>query len=302
MSARHVIWRITDGKPGHENQTAGLVDALGRLIDLEYHDASCKSSKPKGRKPDLIIGAGHKTHWKLVRWSFLNRAKSVVLMKPSLPMGFFDLCLVPGHDMKRVLSPRKNLVITSGVLNTVRPGRKATPATGLILIGGASAEYEWDGAALKKAIETVVREDPSINWLVTDSRRTEKGFLLSLDGRITKYPHSKTGRDWLPGKLSEASKCWVTEDSVSMVYEALTSGARVGLLPMKRKGKPGRVAAGVEQLVKEGVVARFGKSGPLKTAPARDTVLREADRCAELIVEKFKWKRKDGPDDYQPSI
>lgn len=300
MSERLVVWRIVDGKPGHENQSAGLVGALSRLVDLECIDVRCAGGRPAGPRPDLLIGAGHKTHWKLFWWSFFSRAKSVVLMNPSLPAGLFDLCLVPEHDLKGGQARRANVIPTKGVLNAIRPGKKTKPAVGLILIGGASKEYSWDGPALKKAIETVVREDPSINWLVTDSRRTEAGFLLSLDGWITKYPHKKTGRGWLAEKLAAATKCWVTEDSVSMIYEALTSGARVGLLPMPLKGKPGRVARGIERLVESGQVLRFGERRPAGGVAASPGTLREADRCAELIVEKFELPRKAETDDHQP--
>ncbi|WP_238710331.1 ELM1/GtrOC1 family putative glycosyltransferase [Oceanipulchritudo coccoides] len=268
---------------------------------MECIDVPVNRPRPKCSRPDIIIAAGHQTHWKLLRWSILHRAKSVVLMKPSLPMGLFDLCLVPEHDLKEGFSQRKNLIPTKGVLNSVRPGKKTQPPTGLILIGGVSKEYDWDGETLKKAIETVVRENPSINWLVTDSRRTQGGFLLSLDGRITKYPHKKTAHGWLPEKLASASKCWVTEDSVSMIYEALSSGAQVGLLPMSRKGKPGRVARGIEQLVESGWVSRFGQVKPVSSIQEDKAVLREADRCAELLVKQFELPEKSDKHDYQPS-
>ena len=33
-----VVWRFSDGKPGHDNQSLGLVDALQRRIPIDIYD------------------------------------------------------------------------------------------------------------------------------------------------------------------------------------------------------------------------------------------------------------------------
>ena len=70
--------------------------------------------------PDLILGAGHATH--LVLWWLArkHRTQSIVMMKPSLPMAWFSLCLVPAHDF-RVPPQGENLIVTQGALNRVAP-------------------------------------------------------------------------------------------------------------------------------------------------------------------------------------
>jgi hypothetical protein len=73
-----------------------------------------------------------------------------------------------------------------------------------------------------------------------------------------------------------------------MVYEALSSGASVGLLPMPRKGKPGRVTRGIDQLVEEGKVVRYGQTGSGMATKGFSVRLSEAERCAELLAEKFE--------------
>ena len=35
QAAPRVVWRFSDGKPGHDNQSLGLTDALQRLQELE---------------------------------------------------------------------------------------------------------------------------------------------------------------------------------------------------------------------------------------------------------------------------
>ena len=49
-------------------------------------------------KPDIAIGAGHKTHLYLLAIKRCFGAKIVVILKPSLPLKFFDLCVIPKHD------------------------------------------------------------------------------------------------------------------------------------------------------------------------------------------------------------
>jgi mitochondrial fission protein ELM1 len=90
------------------------------------------------------------------------------------------------------------------------------------------------------------------------------------------FPHQQTPPGWLAGKLSALETVWVTEDSVSMIYEALSGGAKVGVLEMPRLRPGARVIRGLEVLRAEGY---FDKDHPPQ-------LLAEADRCAELILKE----------------
>jgi mitochondrial fission protein ELM1 len=59
------------------------------------------------------------------------------------------------------------------------------------------------------------------------------------DGALTIVPFAATSPDWLPTQLARADQAWVTADSVSMVYEALTAGAAVGVLDVPRPRQAG---------------------------------------------------------------
>ncbi|NIP97883.1 MAG: hypothetical protein GWO24_32430, partial [Akkermansiaceae bacterium] len=89
-----------------------------------------------------------------------------------------------------------------------------------------------------------------LQWNLTNSRRTPAGFLDQLAALpLQIHPCDETGPDWLPQQLLTAREVWVTEDSMSMIYEALTARARVGLLAMPRKSRRGRIVRGLDQLV-----------------------------------------------------
>lgn len=36
----YIVWQVLDGKPGHENQTYGLTEALARQSQVESHPVS----------------------------------------------------------------------------------------------------------------------------------------------------------------------------------------------------------------------------------------------------------------------
>jgi len=69
-----------------------------------------------------------------------------------------------------------------------------------------------------------------------------------------------------------------------MIYEALTSGAKTGVLqlPGMAGAKKSRVAGEIQRLLAERRVMTLS-SGSLDKHEALD----EADRCARLILEKF---------------
>ena len=296
-----VVWRIVDGKPGHESQTAGLVQALGRLYPVDFHDVKtigrvsafvqwAGARFPSGRvlpKPDLIIGAGHKTHLTLLAAKRAYGGRTIVLMKPSLPLKLFDLCLIPQHDG---VASAPNVEMTRGALNTIQPSSVADAGCGLFLIGGPSAHHDWDRASIMAQVIHIVQADQEVRWTLTTSPRTpdstEAALLQLSEPNLKVVPFAQTERGWVAERLQECAHAWVSEDSVSMVYEALTAGARVGLLDVPAKAKFSRVQAGVEALVAEGYVVRFSGEGAVCTVKDAPTQLPfcEAERCARIVL------------------
>ncbi len=298
MTKPLILWLLGDGKPGHENQSLGLADALARRRSCEVFRISLAGKRGLiGRiraalnasggfpRPDLVIGAGHATHPALLWLAHKHNASSVVLMKPSLPLGWFDLCIVPEHDFANGCS-QGNVIITHGALNRVTPdvGEKSGK---LILVGGPSKTHGWDGPAL---FDRLAMATDRGGWELSDSRRTPDGFL---DLARTRLPgvdvisHHDTPPEWVSEKLQQAKEVWVTEDSVSMIYEALTSGARVGLLPMLRKLGKSRVLNGIDRLVADGFLTPFTRWQESHRIASAPETLHEADRCAEELLKRL---------------
>ena len=101
-------------------------------------------------------------------------------------------------------------------------------------------------------------------------------------------PVRNTPPGWAMAQVARSAQAWVTEDSVSMVYESLTAGAATGLLAVPRLGET-RITAGVAELQREGFVTTFAdwqRDGALHAPPGR---LAEADRIAEIVLSR--WPR-----------
>lgn len=294
---------LSDGRPGHENQSVGLALALARrtgatheVVKLDPRAAvwtRMRASAVAGEGIDVVIAAGHRTHLPLWWAARRFRARSIVIMKPSLPAACFDLSILPRHDLAEGAVDRARRIVTRGALNRVPEELPAKEARGLVLIGGPSKHHGWQGEALAPMVARVIAAEPGLVWTVADSRRTPEGFLTSLDlataaGRVVKMPHQRTGPGWLPDELARARVVWVTADSVSMVHEALTAGAATGVLPAPPVGdgdggRPGRAVAG---LIAAGLAAAYPDR-----PRAPEERFHEAGRCADWIVAH--WFRTD---------
>lgn len=295
-----VIWALSDGRAGHVNQTRGLVNALAAMRGSEAHwiDAPgparaflhfAMSRFPPGERlphPDLVIGAGHRTHLALLAARRATGARAVVLMRPTLPARCFDLCVVPEHDGVT----GENVVVTRGALNAVVPGATKDAHAGLLLIGGPSRHSGWNGAAVVQAVRDIAQRDSGLHWTLTTSRRTPADSVRALLGlelvNLRVVPFADTDRDWLPQQLASAARAWVTEDSVSMVYEALTARALVGLIPVPRQGTH-RVARGMDMLVRDRLVTPLDwyRAGHAMFVP--DVPFNESERVAHLILSRW---------------
>ncbi len=294
-----VVWRFSDGKAGHDGQSCGLAEAMGRLWPIEVITPSllpatyALASLFRGRvnrwrglpAPDVVLGAGHGSHLSLLAARRVRGGKAVVLMRPSLPLSLFDLCLIPEHDAPPV---RPNVLTTHGALNRIQPSAALEPTRGLLLIGGPSAHFAWDSENLHQQIAAIVAADPAMRWTLTTSRRTPANFLepLTSSERLKIVLVTETGPDWLPAQLTGAGQVWVTADSVSMVYEALTAGAAVGVLEVPRK-HASRVSRGLEQRAAEGWVTPFADWSPGQALRRPPQIFNEAERCARWIIERW---------------
>ncbi len=244
---------LTDGKPGHENQSYALAEAIQRRLTCEITCVSYKDWKNL-EQPSLIISAGHKTHLPLIRARHHFKAKVAVLMKPSLPASFFDFVIAPRHDFPKG-AKAKNIFFTEGMLCRLPEELPKKSNQTMILIGGPSKHFSWNHQKIMAQVEMITTEEKG-ECLITNSRRTPSETTKALN-KYPFLPWEITPREWLPEQLAKSKSVWVTRDSMSMIYEALSSGAEVGLLDGTILRKETRITQSTESLIQSGRVKSF---------------------------------------------
>ena len=298
---KQVIWRLLDGKPGHEKQSLSLIKALNCEFGLKAVNVDSRNflfsilfsinKIKKLPKPNFIIGAGHKTHASLLYLKFIFGGKTILIMKPSLPCKWFDLCIIPEHDnfegASLIYKIKGALANTSNLIN--KDEKK-----GIILVGGISKHYEWGGDNVVRQIEELLINNPLIHFILSPSRRTPKDFIIKINklsfSNLTIHSIQKQNKDWLKSQMNKTKYAWITEDSISMIYESLTAGQNVGLIALKSKYK-NRITNEIERLKKEKIIfANTNRS--YKNINESNFVIDEATRCAKLIKKQFIEKVK----------
>lgn len=298
-----VIWLINDQKPGHRNQLRGLGNRLRVLTGASLHWLPAdeypvsRSRALLGRapvmnadlpSPNLILAAGSSTHRLLLALRRLNRAHTVVLMKPGFPLRMVSAAIVPAHDG---VPASRRVLLTEGVINTMTPLAQLTQKQeALVLIGGPTSHAVWDDMAIVEQVQTLIAEHPGWRWTITNSRRTPESLTRQLDGlqslHVSVVDHRRTHDTWLNHQFAASRAVWVTPESVSMVSEAATSGVPAGLFDVPLT--PGsRVATGIQRFVSQKLVHPWSERNQVMAAiTERHHRFWEADRAARWIIEQ----------------
>ncbi len=315
------ILAFWDTRPGHRKQTRGIIDALERLTPVHVTDAWVREpslasaladwgryalsrlggapmpendtrGNPLPEKADLILGTGSRTHVPMLLYKKQRGGRAVTSMTPDYPFSrHMDLCCIPEHDNP---APGENIFITTGPPNTALGDGKHDPGAGLVLVGGTDPKsHEWDSESILENIRFIAEKSPDISWTVSSSPRTPpdmEGLLESicLEKKNANFFLSReTGPGWVERQYALADICWVTADSVSMIYEALTAGCRVGVLPVKWKDPDGKLARGVNRLLEKNMVLSYEAFLENPGITPGQAHLDEASRCAEEILKRF---------------
>ncbi len=298
-ASTNVIWRISDGRAGHDTQSKGLVKALNLIKPCNCHDIELSDRKygildllfkkfttsEQLPDPDIIIGAGHNTHLPILCAKRSRGGRSVVIMKPDFPASWFDFCFIPEHDKPKIAD---NIFTTKGAINCITPSTEHMDDHGLILIGGPSRHFHWENEYLLQQLKEILKTYTDIKWEISDSARTPEETSMALAAirapNAEYKDYSSTGTAWVARRLNLAANVWVSADSVSMIYEALTSGSAVGLLDVPARGT-NKLTNNLAGLVEDNMATPYNKWLLDRKLVNPPVLLNEARRCAEYIYE-----------------
>ncbi|WP_042075917.1 mitochondrial fission ELM1 family protein [Acinetobacter nosocomialis] len=293
----HIVY-VSDGKAGHRSQALGLFQAMQRqqanatfeevsisdlpIISLIKALFSSKNSLLQ-QAPDFIFGVGSHTHFRVwLLGKTFKKAKTVILMKPNLPIAWFDYAVIPEHD--GILS-NERVIVTRGALNPILNENRHQAGRILIALGGSSKRHQWNHEKVLLSVQKIVECNSNSEIILTTSRRTPVGFTdilkqQSFAKRLQICPVEKTPQGWIFEEMQKAEAVWVTEDSVSMIYEALTAGCRVGVIAMDRL-KQDRITNSVDILLEKKLIANVFDINLLPEGQ----VLQEANRVVYQLTK-----------------
>lgn len=305
------VWIFHDHRPGHLSQLKGLVDRLEAhaLINAHWLDVATygiKFSQILYRSqalndlalkdlppPDIILGAGHRTHTSVLLAGFVFKAFTVLLMKPSLPLSWFDAVICPWHDQ---IKDRPHVLATFGPINKITPPQANSLSKErhrhLILIGGPSKHFRFESTLVIQQVVQLCNENPAIQWTLSNSPRTPDDFfdLLSAQkpANLQLHDFQDAALPKLETLLCEAAMVWLSPDSMSMIYEALTAGAKVGLFDAETtsKHKKGRIALEIQHLIDSQRVLDFCARSSMLTRTEAPDFFWEAERAALWLLER----------------
>lgn len=309
---------LMDGRPGHEKQTRGILGELAALVTLDVIEIAIgRKSLPgmvldlaglvAGRPPqmplaryrgaDLLLGTGSQTHVPMLR---LKKALGIPAVTCMLPAAYlrplFDLCLVPLHDG---VPAGGNIFTTIGPANCSKPRGAKDQRAGLVLLGGIDHKsHSWHSQELGEYIRTIAQADMTVHWTMSSSPRTPDDMLEIMEKiageleNVEFFRFEDTPPGWVEERYARCHVVWVTADSMSMVYEALSAGCRVGLLPVAWKRPGNKFQRSADYLRSRGLILSYSSWLSHREGQWRNNQpLNEAERCAAEIIKR--WPPKD---------
>jgi len=309
-----------DGRPGHEKQTRGILHELSDMTPVEINSKIMsvapstyvknwvvyffsfllpRRSYNTAPPVDLIIGTGSHTHIPMLlsKKAHISRsgrqARIITCMTPDVLLQHkFDLCFVPVHDEP---AAKDNIFTTLGPPNILRYEGKHHDNRGLILIGGLDPKsHVWKSEEIVAQLRIIIDREPAVHWTVSSSPRTPEDTCQSLDAmaasmkNVSFFRASETPPGWIEEQYAQNRIVWVTADSISMVYEALTAGCSVGILPVEWIQHDNKFNKSLNFLTKKEMIIAFDAWQNGTPMPERkDELLNEAKRCAEEILRRW---------------
>lgn len=292
------IWCILDGRRGHEKQIEDLVFFINKKIRtnitkikkigfqytilnfLRIRNDPCKYFP----RPNLIIAAGHHTHLDALQKKYRYGGKAIILMKPTLPSFLFDLVIAPSHD--KFLN-QKNIYLTNGPVNKIINKKKQKKNKGLIMIGGPSKNFVWSSRIIEDEILKIIKKNPQLKLTLGTSRRTPINFITRLCNKVTNHIdikiHDNVSSNWLETEVEKSEFSWVTQDSISMLYDLLNSGSKVTCISLIPKNK--KFIKLYENLYLNKRINMTNKK--FQTLEIYNTYKSTAELSAEYILDKF---------------
>lgn len=312
-SSQPLLWVVSEGMAGTENQCLGVAEALGitpvvKRIQLAepwktlspyiaFETAKTFTGNTLTAPwPDIVIASGRKSI-AAVRYIKKQNPQTFVvqIQDPRIRSSAFDLIAVPEHDPTR----GTNVLVTTASPNRMNAAKliaakeefrtqfeKLPSPRVAVLIGGNSKSHKLTITQTHTLCEKLMRLiKENYGLMITTSRRTGEGneriIKTQLQAENTSVWDGKSANPYF-GMLAWADFIIVTSDSVSMMSEAATTGKPVYVVPIE--GGSRRLNRCLDVLLNKDVARFFdGYLEPYSYQPLAD-----AQKIADEIRRKTR--------------
>jgi mitochondrial fission protein ELM1 len=104
---------------------------------------------------------------------------------------------------------------------------------------------------------------------------------------VSFFPFADTPKGWVEKQYDISGRVWVTADSLSMVYEALTAGCATGIIPVEWKQTESKFAFSEQYLYSHKIAVSYDTWKQNKDHIRSGSGLNESDRCAREILRRW---------------
>jgi len=261
---------LSDGRPGHYNQSLAVADAVEEIESAEVRVMEVKVKKSTkyllrmmlnsniGRKwlqqvmrpemiswfydgyvyeekPDIVISSGKDTSMLNALLGLMYGVKTLFIGNPKkLDHRLFTAVLTLidlGFDNQVVLDVAPTRRYRGDIETFCKEHRLDPHATYYtLLIGGDGSGYRYSEKEYEKLIDLVNHTKEDVKWLVTTSRRTPLEMEMQMQKKMNTamfVAYNQKPQKVIGAFLALSDVVFVTEESASMVSEAVASGKKV---------------------------------------------------------------------------
>lgn len=304
-------WILAEDYAGLQAQALGLAEAAGLVPEIRtlvprppwsWFPARLWPHPLRGIQPDLLtppwpellISCGG-TAAAVAAGMASGGRKIVAVQHPRMNPQKFDLIVVNRHD--QLTGP--NVIVTRTALHRVTDARLAAARAEwsdrfadlprplvAVLLGGSNGRFRLDLTVAEKLaaqLAEMMRLD-RVGLVLTPSRRTDPAvtsLFASTLGKLGAQVWDGTGENPYFGMLALADLIIATEDSVSMVSEAVATTVPVMLARLP--GRSRRIGLFLDDVLASGRVREFaGRYDPWPVTPMNDTLAAGAEMRRRL--------------------
>ena len=193
----------------------------------------------------------------------------------------------------------ENVFVTLGPPATVKFEENHKKEQGLILVGGIDTKsHVWKKEEIISQIQIIIEKNPDIEWTISSSPRTPEDTSERLQEmaagmeKVSFFSSEDTPAGWIEEQYGLNQTVWVTADSISMVYEALSAGCSVGVLPVEWLRQDNKFNKSLQFLADKEMIVEFTswRHGALMPIQKNEK-FNESLRCAREILRRW-WPER----------